>query len=283
MVGALYEVGCEPSQVNAVASALAAIPQVASVYLTGGAFDMHALVVASDMGKLSRLLLDRLPLVPGIVRVRSSVGTTWYSHVRWRLGAIDASQEELIRGDDVGDRAARVRRAKLFSEADRALYLALQHDGRARYRDLATELGVSEQLAKRRLTTLTRDGVIALRTDFTRGEGGWPAQVALWLGVDDARADRVGDELSRWPETRFCLAAFGPANLFLEAQLHRLDEHDALLERIRTRLPEVTIVDRRPVLRAVKSWGRVLDPAGHATTVVPVDPWAEPSALAGDR
>jgi hypothetical protein len=44
--------------------------------------------------------------------------------------------------------------------------------------------------------------------------------------------------------------------------------------------PTATVADQRLVLRPCKSWGRLLDTAGHATGVVPVDLWApiaEPS------
>ena len=273
IVGALYEARCEPGRVADAASALARLPQVVSVYLTAGSFDLHALVFTKDMSALSRLLLNQLSDVPGVARSRASISTTWYSGVRWRLGAIDRGQVQAIGGDSAAPRSRPVR-VKSLTDSDRELYLALQQDGRLRYRELAERLGTSEHVVRRQLTRLVDDGVLAFRTDFTRGEGGWPAQLAIWLTVEDHLLDSTGEELATWPETRFCFAALGPANLFLKAQIHRLDDAAGILARLSSRLPGVHVADRRAVLRPVKSWGRLLDSDGRATECVPVDLWA---------
>jgi DNA-binding Lrp family transcriptional regulator len=276
MAAAIYEVECSPGRTDGVGRVLAALPQVASVYLTAGTFDIAALVVAPGMSALSELLLDRLSVIPGISRVRSSIVTNWYSDVRWRLGAISTSQELSVRGEDAArDRASEPRTLR-FDQEDRELYLALQHDGRARYVDLAETLGTSEQLVKRRLGRLTGTGMLAFRTDFTRTDGGWPTQLVLWLLVPDDRLAEVATEIAQWRETRICASALGPANLLVKLQLHRLDDVEPLFARIRDTLPAATVADRRLVLRPVKSWGRLLDAEGRCEQVVPVDLWASP-------
>ena len=276
MAAAIYEVECSPGRAIGVGRTLAALPQVASVYLTAGTFDVAALVMAPGMSALSELLLERLSVTPGISRVRSNIVTNWYSDVRWRLGAISTSQEQSVRPEDTTHDRASEPRTLRFDEEDRELYLALQHDGRARYVDLAETLGTSEQLVKRRLDKLSRNGSLAFRTDFTRTDGGWPTQLVLWLLVPDDRLAEVASEIARWRETRICASALGPANLMVKLQLHRLDDVEPLFERIRDTLPAASVADRRLVLRPVKSWGRLLDTEGRCTQVVPVDPWAPP-------
>lgn len=273
MVVALYEARCEPGRVADATTALTRLPQVGSVYLTAGDFDLHAVVFAGDMRTLTRLLLDHLGDIPGVIRSRASVGTAWYSDVHWRLGAIDREQAHAIGGDSTA-RRVRPARVETLSDEQRALYLALQYDGRMRYRDLAERLDTSEHLVRRRLGRLVDDGVLAFRTDFTRGEGGWPAQLAVWLAAEDHLIDAAGRELATWPETRFCFAALGPANLFLQVQLHNLEDAAEIFARLATRLPGVRVADRRAVLRPVKSWGRLLDVDGRARSIVPVDLWA---------
>jgi hypothetical protein len=86
--------------------------------------------------------------------------------------------------------------------------------------------------------------------------------------------EAVGVEVSGWPETRICLSVVGAANLFVMAQLHRIGELSRLSARLRDLGRPIEVVDQRVVLRPVKSWGRLLDQAGHSTGVVPVDPWA---------
>jgi DNA-binding Lrp family transcriptional regulator len=284
LVGAVYEVRAEPGRTVDVARELAAIPQVISVYATDGAFDLHTVVLAAEMQDLSALLLERLPRVPGIAQGRGHVGLQWYSGVHWRLGAIDSSQQRSVADEADTDRRGAARRRALapadqargraLAPADQALFLALQRDGRARYRDLARELGTSEHLVRRRLDSLVRRGMLGFRTDFARREGGWPAEFITWLSVPHDKLDHVGAEISAWHETRICMSTVGSVNLMVMSQVHRVAGVSAILEQLRRTVPEAVVSDQRLVLRAFKSWGRLLDEAGHAAGVVPVDPWA---------
>jgi DNA-binding Lrp family transcriptional regulator len=281
MAGAVLEIEARPGLAGRVGRAVAALPQVASVYLTSGEFDVHALVFADAMAALTTLLLEEIPRVPGAARVRSQLGVEWYSGSRWRLGAISGGQRTSVAAADPADSgtAGRVsERTRVLDGAERRLFLALQQDGRAGHRELARDLGSTEQQVRRRLASMVRRGTLGFRTDFARGEGGWPTELVLWLSVAPDRLDQVGRELGRWPETRICMATVGPANLLLMVQLHQLQDLGRLLERLHTAHPQARVRDQRVVLRAVKSWGRLLDPDGHATGVVPVDPWAVPQA-----
>ncbi|MFD6154933.1 Lrp/AsnC family transcriptional regulator [Nocardia sp. NPDC060256] len=280
LAGAVYEVKAEPGRVMEVAQALATIPQVGSVYFTDGAFDIHTLVFTGDMQTLTALLLERLPHIPGIAGAQAHVGLRWHSGVQWRLGAIDTSQQRSV-VDETENAGGQAARDRSFEPDDRALFLALQRDGRARYRDLARELGTSEHLTKRRLASLVKRGMMNFRTDFARSEGGWPAELVLWLTVPHPELRRVGDEIGQWPETRICLSTIGSANLMVMSQVHQIAELSEILDRIHRTFPMAAVADQRVVLRPCKSWGRMLDSAGHGTEVVPVDPWApitEPSS-----
>jgi DNA-binding Lrp family transcriptional regulator len=282
VVCAVYEAEAKPGRTADVGRALAAIPLVGSVYVTDGPFDLHSMVFAGDMNALGSLLVDVLPRIGGMVRARAHVGLEWFSGVRWRLGAISSGQERSVADEDAGSDRRRADRTRVLSDADHALYLALQHDGRAGYRDLARELGTSEHLVRRRLTSLTRRGMVSFRTDFARGEGGWPAELVLWLAVPHEDLERAGAEIGTWPETRICLSAVGSANLLVMAQVHQLADLGQILGRIRIRFPAVALRDQRVVLRPLKSWGRLQDRAGHAIGVVPVDPWAPVPSVSDD-
>lgn len=270
---AVYEAQVAPGSAERVGRALAELPQVVSVYLTAGEFDLHALVLAADMTELTALVLGPAAAVPAVTRTRTQVGLAWYSDVHWRLGAISSGEERTVL-DGEPDVANGRGAAGHFAPADRELYLALQPDGRARYRDLAHRLDRPEHLVRRRMAALVKQGMLAFRTDFARGEGGWPAQVILWLTVPDELLHPAGAQLGGWRETRICMSVVGTANLFLVVQLHRLAELPELLRRVRAAVPGSVVADQRVVLRPVKSWGRLLDQHGHAIGVVPTDPWA---------
>lgn len=275
LVAAVFEIEAGPGRSEEVGRALARVPQVISVYLTAGTFDVQTLVFAATMADLTDLVVDHLPAVAGVTRARAHVGTEWYSRVRWRLGAISERDERALQTGESGpDQAGRPDRSQPFSDADRALYLALQHDGRARYRDLARQLGTSEHLVRRRIGALGRQGLLSFRTDFVRGQGGWPTLLVLWLSVPVEQVDGAGTTMAAWPETRICMAVVGAANLFVMVQLHHLGAVAATLARIHADLPDAVVADQRLVLRPLKSWGRMLDHAGRSVGVVPVDPWA---------
>jgi DNA-binding Lrp family transcriptional regulator len=277
LAGALFEAECVPGQVQATAAALTALPQVFSVHLTTGTNDLYALVVAADAQILARLLLEDLPRVPGLLRVRTSVMTQMFSGAHWRLGAISRQQaSEIQTGEE--DPRSDTPTPQGLDDFEQALFLALQDDGRAGYRDLAAVLGRSEQSVKRRLGMLVRRGQLSFRTDFVRPEGGWRAQIALWLRVPDEQLHEIGTQLGGWPQTRVCAAMVGSANLFTTLQLHNLQELSGVLSRVRDTWPAVHVGDRQLVLRSAKSWGRVLDADGYAINVVPVNPWASPAS-----
>jgi DNA-binding Lrp family transcriptional regulator len=268
---ALFEAECKPGAAPSVADEFAAMPQVFSVNITTGAGNLYALVAAADQPRLAGLIVDVLPAVPGLLRVRSALITRLFSGTRWRLGGLSASQVRELTPDP----AAHAHHHE-FDEFDRQLFLTLQHDGRLSCRDLAAAVGQSEPAVRRRLGLLTRSGLMAFRTDFARVEAGWLTGVALKLQVSGSPVAAVGRSLVQYPETRFCVAAVGDGveNLFVTMQLHALSSLDDVISQLIASYPGVTVIDTRVVLRSVKSWGRLLGPDGHAHEIVPVDLWA---------
>lgn len=270
VVGALVEAECAPGTAQTVADRWAAVPHVFSVHITTGRFNVYALVVAADQAMLARLVLDALPGVDSVCAVRSSMIYRLFSGTFWRLGAISVHQAREVAPSSSAPAHHR------FDELDREMYLALQRDGRLTYRELATHLGWSETLARRRLQTLTRSGLVSFRADFARAEAGWPVNVVLTLGLTgDLGADDVGRTLVSWPETRVVAAILGgAARLFVTVQVHELGALDEVTARLHKNVPGVSALSTRVVLRPVKSFGRLLDKDGRASDVVPVDPWA---------
>jgi DNA-binding Lrp family transcriptional regulator len=271
MRAALFEAECQPGAARSVAAQFAARPQVFSVNITTGQHNIYALLVAADQPLLSELLVDTLPAVEGLHRVQSALITQLFSGTRWRLGGLSPVQvravtpEQAISGQD-----------HEFDDFDRALYLALQHDGRLSLKDLAAVVGRSEPTVRRRVDLLTRTELLASRTDFARVEAGWLTAVALKLQVREPAVAVVGHTLVQYSETRFCVAIVGggSAHLFVTMQLHRLSDLDRVIARLVAEHPGVTVVDSRAVLRSIKSWGRMLGSDGRAREVVPVDLWA---------
>lgn len=271
---ALFEAECEPGAAESVATQFAARPHVFSVNITTGRDNLYALLVAADQPLLSELVVDTLPAIAGLHRVRSSLITQLFSGTRWRLGGLSSGQVRAVTPEP-----ATTGQVHGFEEFDREIFLALQHDGRLSSRDLAAAVGRPEPTVRRRVSLLTRTGLLAFRTDFARVEAGWQTGVAVKLRVAGSGVADVGRTLVEYPETRFCVATTGggAANLFVTMQLHELSALDAVIHRLLAEYPAVAVLDTRVVLRSVKSWGRLLGPDGRAQEVVPVDPWAPTS------
>ncbi|MGO9382169.1 MAG: Lrp/AsnC family transcriptional regulator [Mycobacterium sp.] len=254
-----------------MANEFASRPQVFSVNITTGKDNVYALLVAADQPLLSQLIVDALPVVAGLRRVRSALITELFSGTRWRLGGLSSGQVRAVTPDPATNTSAHQ-----FDEFDRELFLALQRDGRLSCRDLAATVGQSEPVVRRRMGLLTRSGLLAFRTDFARVEAGWLTGVALKLRVTGSPVATVGRALVQFPETRFCATIVGDdaASLFVTLQLHKLSSLDGVISRLIAEYPGVTVLDTHVVLRSVKSWGRVLGLDGHAREIVPVDLWA---------
>lgn len=114
--------------------------------------------------------------------MQSALITQLFSGTRWRLGGLSSGQARAVTQD-----LARTSEMHEFDEFDRELFLALQHDGRLSFRDLAAAVGRPEATVRRRVGLLIRSGVPAFRTDFrTRG-----SRLADW-GHAQVTGDRVG-------------------------------------------------------------------------------------------
>ncbi|TSB28365.1 Lrp/AsnC family transcriptional regulator [Streptomyces sp. NBC_01525] len=267
--GAIVEFSCAPGTATQVAERLAELPHVITVGVTTGEYEVFALIMAPSLAAISTVLLKTLPLPEQVTKVRSHVFGSTFGGIIWRLGVMNRSQADQVR-EAIGPLPRKIRP---FGAADRALFLALGHDGRRRYASLADELNTTPPAVKRRLERLRRHGDITFRCDVARPLAGWPTMALLWLTVPDVEVQRIGNALGSWPETRHCAAVTSPANLGLIVGLRSLNHLDELLIKIAREHPDARVVDRRLVLQMTKVYGRILDEQGRSTRVVPVDPW----------
>ncbi|MGV9802765.1 Lrp/AsnC family transcriptional regulator [Mycobacterium sp. NPDC003449] len=270
MSGAVLEMSCRPGTAHRVALALAEQPHISTVGITTGRYQIFALVLAPSLPAIAEVLVHSLPIPDDVTTVHSYVYGGLFGGVVWRLGVMNRAQSQLVR-ESLPRSPAQMRP---LGPGDRALFLALGHDGRRAYTDLATELGTSPQAVRRRLDRLRRSGDITFRCDVARPLTGWGAMAFLWLSVPDDDVPTVGRALGSLPETRHCSRVAGPANLALVVSLHSLEHLDGILGTIGRDHPAVTVTDRRVVLQQVKVHGRIVDEQGRSVRVVPVDPWA---------
>jgi len=269
---ALLGVECRADRVADVAATLARDPQAASIEVMTGGADLLLTVAALDTASLTRYVLDRVGVLPGVLRTRTSpVQRTLREGSRWLDGALDARQREAIGRAPVAPQAGPGREAAL----DRSLLVALGADARMPYAELAQRTGAPASTVRRRLTELRGSGRLVLRCDASPRLTGHPVGVLLWLELPPARLEEAALRLAELPQTRMCALTAGEANLALYVMVRHLQELRRFEEELGRRLPDAVVRGRQVTLRTVKLVGRLLDAEGRACGYVPIDPWQD--------
>jgi len=155
-----------------------------------------------------------------------------------------------------------------MDETDKGIIEALQANGRAPFRRIAADLGVSEATIRARYAKLCDDDIVQV-TAVTNPLGvGFEAQALV--GVRTAGApERVADEIARWAEAAYVVVVAGQFDVLVELICA---DRRALLDatnRIRG-LPDVITTESFLYLELVKQaydWGARIhgDPVEEST------------------
>ncbi|AUA08042.1 AsnC family transcriptional regulator [Streptomyces sp. SID8382] len=275
-VEAFVEVDCVPSRLSSVVAGLVEQPQVASVEHTSGQQDLLLTVLVSDLAALSRLLTDVIGRLNGVVATRSQIVTELLTEgSRWDLRALDRDQRQVMR--DGRDDLAVQEPDPTPTPEDIPLMLALGHDGRLGYQELAQRTGMSESTARRRTSRLLRTGVLVPRCEIAHSRSNYPVFVTYRMNVPSAALARVGSALSGVPAVRMCASISSAHNLVVNGWVRSVPDSRRLEEYLVERFPEITLVDRSLTLANFKRMGWILDDEGRAVRPVPIDLWRAPA------
>lgn len=270
---AYVEITCAPGSNLAVARELAADRHALSVELTAGGCDVFVTVAAAHLTALSRYLLGRLDLVPGVTGSRTRIATRVYRDgSAWRLGALSQDAAKRLPRTDEGSRSP----APLLPASDRRILLQLGLDGRASFTAIAAAAGVSEAAARRRTARLLATGTVLLRTEVAGPLVGWPVPAILSVDAPTSRLAEYARAVARFRQVRLCATLAGTPPMVVAAWLRDIEEIHRLETTIARELPGLSVVDRLITLRTVKRMGRLLDEAGRAVGAVPMDVWMDP-------
>ncbi|MFF3570496.1 Lrp/AsnC family transcriptional regulator [Nocardia jiangxiensis] len=273
---AIVLVDCATGAANDTAQRLARWPHVLSVEHISGSHDLSLLITVPGLGALSRLLLESLSAVPGVVATRTLLITrTFRLGDRWQLNVLDAAQRARLAAG-VRPWPERPPRPRPLDATDRTLVLRLGQDGRAALSDLARETGLSISTVRRRMDGMVAGGQLQVRCDMALSLSGWPVGMWVW-----ARADpndrRTVEALLAITGARVCMrVSGGEPNLVVGFSLRTVHEVAVVESRLSVEAPRLTILGTSIVLRFIKRMGRVLDAAGRSQTVVPMEVWADP-------
>lgn len=284
---ALVEVDCRAGRVEAVADALAREPQIVTVEHMAGGRDLLVTVFAPGLTGMSRLILDRMSRLPGVVGTRAQLATQVFGDgSRWRLRTLTEQQQSRLRaaapapgpapgpGPGPAPGSAAGRTTLRPDAVTRALIPAVAADGRRSASELAAAAGVSAATVRRRLHQLIEARDLVLRCEVARELTEWPVSATLWARVPADRVAATARGLLSMAEVRLCASVTGPQNLLFTVWLRSVADVQRLEAQLAEHLPELTLVDRAIALRQTKLMGRLISPAGRAVDVVPLDIWA---------
>ncbi|MBC7594940.1 MAG: Lrp/AsnC family transcriptional regulator [Kineosporiaceae bacterium] len=278
---AYVDIRCTPGESLAIAEILAQDRHALSVELTTGGADVFATVAAADPRALSRYMLERVEMIPGIIETRTRISTHLYrdgSH--WRVHALPREDASVLRAHPQSQTTSYPSVLPHIADIDRAILVQLGLDGRSSYTTIAANAEVSEATARRRVARLLGSGAVLLRAEVAAHLAGWPVQVTLSVDAPTSQLVETVRRIARIRQVRLCATLAGNPPIVVTAWLRDVEA----LHRFETALvkdvPNLTVVERLITLRTVKRMGRVLDEDGRAVGAVPMDVWTDPLTMA---
>jgi DNA-binding Lrp family transcriptional regulator len=203
----------EPGRVQSVAEALVEMPRIDYAVITSGEMNVMAEAACSTRDELYDLVLAVRSL-PGVARTETFV---YLRLLRQNF--------EWSRGDTVDPSDVRAVHAAALEPLDVSLIRALQRNGRASFRDLGRELGVSERVVSARYVELAEMDAVRVTAVVNPLRLGWNAMA--WLGIrvaGSADFEHVTAQLGEIPELSYLVVASGRYDLMAEVVCRTSDD-----------------------------------------------------------
>jgi Lrp/AsnC family transcriptional regulator, regulator for asnA, asnC and gidA len=103
----------------------------------------------------------------------------------------------------------------VLDEVDKRIVEALQEDGRASFRRVATEIGVSEATVRARYSRLAAANVVQVLAVTNPLELGFEAMTMVGVNATGP-PEPVADEIARWPEASYVVITAGRYDVLVE-------------------------------------------------------------------
>jgi Lrp/AsnC family transcriptional regulator for asnA, asnC and gidA len=118
-----------------------------------------------------------------------------------------------------------VTQPRSLDEVDRGIIEALQDNGRASFRGVATQIGVAEATVRSRYARLVDDGILQV-TGVTNPLGlGFDAMAMIGVNTSGS-PEPVADEISGWEESSYVVVTAGRFDVLVEVVC--VDRHHLL-------------------------------------------------------
>lgn len=247
----LVQLKCELGSSMQVAHALADRPDVRFLVLVTGSFDIVMELIVPSRRYLAGVLLEELPRVEGIKETTTeTVLRNFKMSYDWSRGLLGETGGDLDQPIAPQDGAAE--RPYVLDAVDLRLYELLQEDGRRSFSELASMLGVSESMARRRVESLWGGGYLKFATLLEPYVLGYDVECFCWVNADLSRLEEAAGILAARREVRYLSATIGHSDLICEVILRAQDDLYDFSTQTLGRLPGVRGVDVGLELQTVK-------------------------------
>ena len=258
---AIVELTCQPSARAELLATLVDDGRLVSIEESSRGGDFVLTVMVPDTGALTTLVLDELPLRPGVQTVRPSVVVKiLYTGSDWRVGVLSDRQKAEAQRVTPADGGGPMGPRDLAPLLD-----ALTPDPRASLADLARDTGLTPATVRGRMHSLLAGDRVVLRCDVAHADFGLPVTSAYFARVAPADIPRTVAGLVSLPTLRMCLQITGEHNLIFSLLSPSVAGVAAVQAALGKHLPWVQITESRLILRTPKRMGWVLDPDGRPT------------------
>ncbi len=254
-----------PGKALAVARSVAAEARPRFVTVAIGSFDVAAEVVVQRPGDIAQLL-EGLEAIDDVLETESMVVIRKFSAFEeWTPDGLDGHAVDVLRqSSDVTDYAHRDwTEPEQLTEQEFAIARVLARDGRATYSTIAAATGGSESTVARRVESLVQRGCLRFRTLFEVPAIGFDVEFLLWLTVDPARIDEVGERIAKHTSTRYVAAATGRHNLIVQGVLPTYGDLYPYTTEVIGQLPGVQSADLTLQVQVLKRAFVPIDDSGR--------------------
>lgn len=250
-------IDCLPGVSVRLAEALARREDTSWISLNSGGTQVIC-SLRTSAGQEDDLLLRLLPNAPRVTSVTAHyVMHTFLGNTQGLLNKTGALTGEQIEALTPPARPSDVDGTVTLDDGDRALLAALAEDGRAGFPRLAAATGWSQTTVRRRLSDLQASGVLYFDVDYEWAIVGPHVRTMLWVSVAPDRLAEVGAAFAGHPQAAYVAATTGPTNLYASIVAPSGEAFYRYLTTDVAALPGIGQIEAAPVIRTVKTTGRL--------------------------
>lgn len=141
-----------------------------------------------------------------------------------------------------------------LDDLDKALIIALEHDGRRPYRDIARDLEVAEATVRARVGRLLERGLIHITAVGDPLSLGVNVVAISLIRVRPGHVKEAAERLTRFPNVRFVGSSFGSADIIIQTLHSSVQElHAFISQTVPEAVPEVTSTETFQLAEVLKS------------------------------